>query len=191
MNACHIPNRTNIANPPLRQFRYRFSKCPELMLGIFTSHTDNEIPTAKTSAPVYTGAPKRKAVLLGHIIATRTNNSVVGDDDMAIPSPDHPTPDDHKLGHKEDGRTICVHSLAVLPDYQGHGLGSTLMLAYIQRIELQSLADRLALIAHDHLIPFYEKLGFENKGPSAAQFGGGGWYDMVRELQPPGNQQLR
>lgn len=26
---------------------------------------------------------------------------------------------------------------------------------------------------------WYERFGFQNKGPSKAQFGGGGWYDMV------------
>jgi hypothetical protein len=26
---------------------------------------------------------------------------------------------------------------------------------------------------------WYEKLGFSSKGKSKAQFGGGGWYDMV------------
>jgi hypothetical protein len=26
---------------------------------------------------------------------------------------------------------------------------------------------------------WYEKLGFANKGNSKAQFGGGGWYDLV------------
>jgi hypothetical protein len=30
-----------------------------------------------------------------------------------------------------------------------------------------------------HLVPFYEKMGFVSKGPSKAQFGGGGWVDMV------------
>lgn len=29
------------------------------------------------------------------------------------------------------------------------------------------------------LVPYYEKLGFVSKGPSKAQFGGGGWFDMV------------
>lgn len=29
------------------------------------------------------------------------------------------------------------------------------------------------------LVPYYEKLGFVSKGPSEAQFGGGGWVDMV------------
>jgi len=30
---------------------------------------------------------------------------------------------------------------------------------------------------------WYEKLGFSNKGKSEAQFGGGGWFDMVCTTQ--------
>ena len=100
---------------------------------------------------------------------------------MDIPSSDSPDP---KLGHKEEGRTICIHSLAVLPEFQKRGLGKTLVTAYVQRMEQQGVADRLALIAHEELIPYYEKFGFENRGKSDAQFGGGGWFDMVRELRP-------
>lgn len=82
-------------------------------------------------------------------------------------------------GHKEQGRTVAIHSLAVLPAFQGQGLGATLMKAFIQRMEYVQAADRIALLAHGELVKFYEKLGFENKGPSKATFGGGNWVDMV------------
>ncbi|KAF2774497.1 acyl-CoA N-acyltransferase [Teratosphaeria nubilosa] len=163
------------------KFQYRLKTCGELSLGIFTSHSNDEISTSSTSAPVYSGAPQRKAVLLGHILATKTTNPTVTDDDMAIPPPNTTNPN---IGHKEEGRTICIHSLAVLPEYQRRGLGATLMRAYLQRIESHGVADHVALIAHDYLIAFYEKFGFVNKGRSEAQFGGGGWFDMVRELRP-------
>lgn len=100
---------------------------------------------------------------------------------MAIPETDAFDP---KLGHKEAGSTICIHSLAVLPKYQGKGLGKTLMKAYLQRMEGHGVAERTALIAHEELIPYYEKFGYVNKGKSAVKFGGGGWYDMVKELKP-------
>lgn len=82
-------------------------------------------------------------------------------------------------GHKEEGRTVAVHSLAVLPSLQNQGLGSTLLKAYIQRLGYVQAADRVALLAHGELVKFYEKLGFENKGPSKATFGGGNWVDMA------------
>jgi hypothetical protein len=53
------------------------------------------------------------------------------------------------------------------------------MRSYIQRMEDAGTADRLALLAHDHLVGYYEKLGFTNRGESKATFGGGGWYDLV------------
>lgn len=118
--------------------------------------------------------------MLGHIVATKTTNNAVHDEDMEIPASSSPDP---KVGHKEDGRTICIHSLAVLPEYQGKGLGKTLMKAYIQRMESHGVADRLALIAHEGLIPYYEGFGYVNRGKSEVKFGGGGWLDMVKELK--------
>ena len=50
-------------------------------------------------------------------------------------------------------------------------------------MQSHGIGDRVALIAHEPLIKYYEALGFENLGESKAQFGGGGWYDMVRELK--------
>nr|OQO19851.1 hypothetical protein B0A51_11762 [Rachicladosporium sp. CCFEE 5018] len=166
------------------KIKYRIRVCPELTLGIYTSHTGSDIATADTSAPVYSGAPERKQVLLGHIIATKTTNAVVTDDDMAIPSSD--SPPDATPGHKELGRTVCIHSLAVLPKFQGQGLGKTLIKAFVARLQVQDVAERVALIAHEHLVPFYTALGFESQGPSKAQFGGGGWIDMVQQISAPG-----
>jgi len=164
------------------KFQYRLRLCGEMSMGIFTSHSDGEIPTAHTSAPVYSGAPQRKAVLLGHIVATKSTNRIVTDKDMMIPLPDA-TQADPSIGHNEEGRTVCIHSLAVLPGYRKRGLGRTLMAAYLHRMETQGVVDRAALIAHANLIPFYESLGFKNLGPSECKFGGGGWYDLVKELK--------
>lgn len=93
-----------------------------------------------------------------------------------------------QVGHDESGRTICLHSLAVLPEFQGKGLARTLVESYVQRMESQSVGDRIALLAHGHLVKFYEGLGFVNKGESEATFGGGGWVDMVRELNQGGGR---
>lgn len=172
--------QSNMLTLPL-QFQYRLKHCGELCLGIFSSQEGSDAATAETSAPACSSAPQRKAVLLGHVISTKAAGDIVTDDDMAVPAPGEVNP---KLGHKEHGRTICIHSLGVLPEYQHRGLGKTLMQAYLQRMESHNVADRVALIAHDHLVPYYEQFGFVNKGQSAAQFGGGGWIDMVKELKP-------
>jgi len=166
------------------KFQYRLSKCSELSLGIFTSHEGDDIPTAKTASPVYTGAPQRKSVLLGHIVATMTTGLTVTDKDMGIPADD---PSDSSLGHKPQGRTVAIHSLAVLPDFQRKGLGSTLMKGYLDRLAKQDVADKAALIAHEDMIPYYETFGFKNRGKSSAQFGGGGWFDMVKDITDEGD----
>lgn len=90
--------------------------------------------------------------------------------------------EDEPLGHQEQGGTIAVHSLAVAVEHQRKGLGTVIMKAYIQRIRDSKIADRIALLAHDQLVGFYERLGFTNMGPSACKFGGGGWNSMVRAL---------
>lgn len=57
----------------------------------------------------------------------------------------------------------------------------------MQRMETSGIGDRIALLAHDELLKFYENSGFRDRGKSKVQFGGGSWNDMVwsqiRELR--------
>lgn len=153
------------------QFIYRLSRCPELSLGMFT------LPIIKA------GDPKPPATLIGHIIATRTSEPCVTDRSMKLPSKWQGErwtfEDGEAVGHEEGGGTIAIHSLAVLEEHQGKQVGSTLMKSYIHRIREAQIADRIAIIAHDHLVDFYKSFGFEDHGESKCQFGGGGWRDMV------------
>lgn len=87
----------------------------------------------------------------------------------------------NKVGHIEHGRTIAIHSLAVLPEFQKRGIGSMLMKAYVQRMASSNNADRISLLAYDHLVPFYESLGFEKKGKGGSKHGGVEWVDMVSQ----------
>jgi hypothetical protein len=106
-------------------------------------------------------------------------------EDWQSPDPQPPKAGTEPLGHQSHGKTIAIHSVAVLPAHQRKGLGRTLMRSYIQRMEDSGVADRLALLAHEPLVPFYERLGFDNNGKSKATFGGGGWYNMVSlNVQP-------
>jgi len=58
-------------------------------------------------------------------------------------------PEPSSLGHQEAGRTIVLHSVAVLPQFQGRGIGRILMMAYMQQMNGAGIADRLALISHE------------------------------------------
>ncbi|KAL1301987.1 hypothetical protein AAFC00_002441 [Neodothiora populina] len=170
------------------KFLYRYTRCGEICLGLFTSartdsdELDSSLPTASVAQTVSSDEPERKSILLAHCVATKTANPAIRDDDMEIPPNWQQSSKFSTVGHNDAGRTVCIHSLAVLPAYHGKGLGSTLLKAYIQRIEQSGIADRIALLAHGSLVRFYEIFGFVSQGPSQAQFGGGGWFDMVLEL---------
>lgn len=86
----------------------------------------------------------------------------------------------------QNGRTIAIWTLGVLPELQGKGLGKILMRAYQARMSSSGIADRISLTAHEHLFPLYEGLGFQNRGRSPAVYGGGGWSDLVFEFGDPG-----
>ncbi|EDN10652.1 conserved hypothetical protein [Histoplasma mississippiense (nom. inval.)] len=157
---------------------YRLTTCPELSLGAFY------LP------PKEPNKPKLRPQLIAHIIATRTRALYVTDASMGIP-PNWRDKSSSRLqssnwseqpGHQDQGSTIALHSLAVLPEHQGKRLGSTLLKAYVQRIRDAEIANRIALLSHGHLIPFYTSLGFKNRGLSDCTFGGGGWYNMVLEF---------
>ena len=161
------------------------------------------MPSSDESDPYWSAArppdshnPKLRSILVGHVIATKSTASGVTDDSMDFPTsfPSHPDHSDYNpspaleevnhsnegpVGHVESGRTLCIHSVGVLPKYQARGIGKTILKAYLQRMESSGIADRIALLAHDHLVKWYEALGFRNNGVSDAKFGGGGWYDMV------------
>lgn len=77
--------------------------------------------------------------------------------------------DHSKEGHHEDGRTICIHSLAVLPEFQGSGIGRTIMMAYMQQMNGAGIADRLAIISHavSKALSFLEDALLTMKAPGA------------------------
>lgn len=157
------------------QFVYRLTKCPELCLGLFSLPLLDE------------GESKPRPELIAHIVATRTSAPRVTEESMMIPE-DWSKQKGNKagnkgqesIGHDDHGSTIALHSLAVKAEHQGKRVGSTLIKSYIQRMKDAAVADRIALLAHQHMVSFYERLGFYNCGLSECTFGGGGWFDMVR-----------
>lgn len=110
-----------------------------------------EIDTLSTAKKVETARPNgAKSVLFAHIVATKSDGQTVTDQDMDYPR-DWRTrrANTTDVGHKEAGRTICLHSLAVHPKLQGCGLGKMLMKSYLQQVKNSGLADRISLIAQE------------------------------------------
>ena len=90
--------------------------------------------------------------------------------------------DGEVIGNDPAGQFIGVHSVAVRTEYQKGGFGRALMKEYAQYVRRSISAQSVVIIAHGHLLGFYESVGFKNLGPSPCAFAGGGWFDMVSQM---------
>lgn len=115
--------------------------------------------------------------LIGHIIATKVYSNRITESSMKLPSAEDPT-----AGHIEQSRNIGVHGLVIDPKWQGKNLGTLLMHDYIQKLSNQDVGNKVVIIAHKELVPFYEKIGFVNHGESECKFAGSSWFDMSIDL---------
>ncbi|PBP21066.1 polyamine acetyltransferase [Diplocarpon rosae] len=192
LDSCVAVENAAFTNPEERatkeKFKYRLTICGEICYGVFCTVVPGSgfrSETLEAARPVETSRRNGAvSVLLGHVISTKTNDTVATDDSMGVPedwesSPQKPS----RLGHQEAGRNIVLHSVAVLPGFQGRAIGRVLMMSYMQHMNGAGIADKLLLIAHDHKTTWYKKLGFTNYGKSEAQFGGGGWINMGFQLK--------
>lgn len=84
-------------------------------------------------------------------------------------------------GAGENGTTLAILGLAVLPDRRQEGIAAALMNAYLDRARQNGMA-RVVLTCKENLIPFYERFGFVNRGVSQSVHGGVVWYDMEHTL---------
>ena len=116
--------------------------------------------------------------LLAMIHGTRTSSLVTDDDSMTIGSFD------------PNGATVALHSLSVHPGWRARGLGTRVLREYLGRVGNVEGVERVSLIAHEELVPFYQRCldarteltsrsGFVNHGKSESQYGGVTWYDCV------------
>ncbi len=80
--------------------------------------------------------------------------------------------------HQPNGCYQMVYGLAVNPDYQRQGLASMLTRHFIAASRAKGHKG-MVLTCKDHLVDFYEKLGFVNQGRSASSHGGAEWFDML------------
>lgn len=181
------------------KFKYRLTSCPELCSGLFireyipkynainlpevANQKGKEITPEETEEENLDELPYESAVvketLIGHIIATKTYSSSITKSSMEVSSAEDPT-----AGHFEHSRFIGIHALVIDPEWQGKNLGTLLMHDYIQKLSNQDLGDKVIIIAHKELVPFYEKIGFHNLGESECKFANTKWYDLAIDLVP-------
>ncbi|KAK2039458.1 acetyltransferase [Colletotrichum somersetense] len=170
------------------KIEYRLSVCPHMCYGLFARHSTSisEVCRQERDIPVLTKAPEgwSNDRLIAHTIATQSISRAVKDEDMAFPVTWKTDPTAvHCVGHRPEGRTIALHSLAVSPSCQRLGYGKKLMSVYIEKMMETGQADRISILTYDRLVPYYQKLGFTHFGKSQSEYAGVAWQDLAFEFR--------
>ncbi|QEU62669.1 Paa1 [Kluyveromyces lactis] len=147
------------------KIEFRLKMCPELSSGLFIRDVKGtEILGEK---------------LIGHIFGTK------------IPIPKNGTKEstfitNESMSFTQDDSSpvIGVHSVVIAPQHQKKNLATLLLTDYIQKMSNQEIGDRIVIIAHNELVPFYERIGFKSVGDNKDVVSSNGkvWCNMVREL---------
>ncbi|KAG2237009.1 acyl-CoA N-acyltransferase [Thamnidium elegans] len=112
--------------------------------------------------------------VVGFLCSTLTTGDLVTDESMSV--------------HERNGRTICLHSVCVSPDYRKQGIATKLMTKWIEQLkqvntkEEEKKYNRIALLSRPNLIGLYESVGFKNIGVSKVVHGPEPWFDCILEL---------
>ena len=121
----------------------------------------------------------RLAVFPENFLVAVAVNSVVGFiDGAAVDTPHLLDEFYHDTSfHKPDGAYQTVFGLNVLPEFRRNGIAEKLVKAFIN-ISRARGKKGMILTCKEHLIHYYEKLGFKNFGLADSSHGGAVWYDM-------------
>lgn len=84
-------------------------------------------------------------------------------------------------GHNPNGKNQAIFGLLVDPRYQKQGIAASLMNHFMDAAR-QAGREKMILTCKEHLIHYYEKLGYVNLGVSKSVHGGAVWYDMEAVL---------
>jgi guanine nucleotide exchange factor len=94
--------------------------------------------------------------------------------------------------HVPSSPSVCLHSVCVSPAHRRKNIGSRLLREYISRLESarkngSASYERILLLTHQELRPFYEGVGFEWVGKSEVVHGSRPWFEMRKSLtgSPP------
>jgi ribosomal protein S18 acetylase RimI-like enzyme len=86
------------------------------------------------------------------------------------------------VGHDPAGKNLVVFALAVLPEFQKRGIARQLMAKFVDKAR-QRGKENILLLCKQHLIAYYEKMGFTHVGLSRSTHGGAEWHEMRLVLQ--------
>lgn len=112
--------------------------------------------------------------VIAFLCTTLTRADLVTDESMSV--------------HDPEGKTICLHSVCVSPDYRKQGIATKLMSKWIEQLKQINAINgsdkyrRIALLSRPHLTGLYESVGFKNIGVSKVVHGPEPWIDCILEL---------
>ena len=86
------------------------------------------------------------------------------------------------IGHNPHGKNLVVFALAVLPEFQKRGIANQLMSRFVEDARERKKGNVL-LMCKQHLIAYYERMGFTHIGLSRSTHGGAEWHEMRLALQ--------
>ena len=118
----------------------------------------------------------------GFLVA-ELNGRVVGTLNSASTDKDDISDEELKqlIGHDPNGRNMVVFALAVLPEYRKQGIAHQLMEQFA--VEARGLEkENILLMCKQHLIAYYESMGFEHTSLSKSTHGGAEWHEMRLKL---------
>jgi GNAT superfamily N-acetyltransferase len=128
---------------------------PKVSYGLFCPVVPSSVSelglTTLESAKPAPDSPGTVLVLLAHMVGTLGPGPVVTDNDMDW-TRDWRNPEAlkaAKVGHQTTGRTVCLHSFAVLPELHGRGVGALAMQMYLDAQRASKVANRVAILCQD------------------------------------------
>lgn len=81
------------------------------------------------------------------------------------------------VGHDPNGQNMVVFALAVLPEFQKRGIARQLMSRFVEEVRRHNKKN-VFLMCKQHLIAYYESMGFIHAGLSRSTHGGAEWHEM-------------
>ncbi|KEF37932.1 acetyltransferase [Schinkia azotoformans MEV2011] len=81
----------------------------------------------------------------------------------------------------KSGGHQSVLGLAVTPQYQKRGI-SSMLLTHLENEAKAKNRKTVTLTCKENFVPFYEKMGYMNRGLSESGHGGVTWYNMTKKL---------
>lgn len=152
--------------------------------------------TLRCGKPIFfvrflTHARSRQSQAPGLFLGAYIANELVGYVSSTLSSSDTLT-HESMLKHDSKGTSVCLHGVCVALSHRREKIGLQLLNKFATRQaastnEVGEPLERILLITHEELRPFYEKAGFEWLGKSNVIHGSRPWYEMRKNLRssPP------